>query len=336
MSGEINTGISNMLGKVDWFGLGRSAVTYLIQFGLGFAQAFLRFEWFEPVLKTIRENLGTLLLTALGIALLPASIATKFGAILARIPFAGRFLAWIVKGLQFVGDKIKLAVGLFFGAFGQAFGVGIARVGPGLISRFVTFLRGIPAAISTTFDDVVLRIAMGFGRFGTTAANAVANLILKFRELMSFLLAPFRTFGKNIVDDLFLIGKNAIDALIRGLQSMGTRLFSVVKSIGTSVWNTLSKLWKISSPSRVFMGIGEDAMEGLALGLAGSERMLRQMTAGIGDSVLPSINLDGGSRSAQAPIVINVTGAIDPEGTARTILRVLDDAQRRSGARLLA
>jgi hypothetical protein len=117
---------------------------------------------------------------------------------------------------------------------------------------------------------------------------------------------------------------------------MGSALFNVVKSIGSSIYNTLSKLWKISSPSKVFMGIGEDAMDGLALGLAGSERMLRQMTAGIGDSVLPSINLDGGSRSAQAPIVINVTGAIDPEGTARTILRVLDDAQRRSGARLLA
>jgi hypothetical protein len=84
------------------------------------------------------------------------------------------------------------------------------------------------------------------------------------------------------------------------------------------------------------MGIGEDAMEGLALGLAGSERMLRQMTAGIGESVLPSVNLNATSGSGQSPIVINVSGAIDPEGTARTILRVLEDAQRRSGVRLLA
>ena len=336
MSEEVNAGFKNLLAGVDWFGLGQSAVTFLIQFGLGFAQAFLQLEWLAPVWQTVKDNWGTLLLAAIAIAFAPASIATKLGAILTKIPFAGRLLAWIVKGLQFVGDKIKLGIGLVFNAFGQAFGVSLARVGPGLISRFVTFLRGIPAAISTTFDDVVLRIALGFSRFGTAAGNAVGNLVLKFRELMSFLLRPFTNFGKTLADDLFNIGKNVIGALIRGLRSMGSALFNVVKSIGSSIYNTLSKLWKISSPSKVFMGIGEDAMDGLALGLAGSERMLRQMTAGIGDSVLPSINLDGGSRSAQAPIVINVTGAIDPEGTARTILRVLDDAQRRSGARLLA
>jgi hypothetical protein len=33
-------------------------------------------------------------------------------------------------------------------------------------------------------------------------------------------------------------------------------------------------------------------------------------------------------------IVVNVQGAIDPEGTARTILRTLRDADRRSGDRL--
>jgi hypothetical protein len=33
-------------------------------------------------------------------------------------------------------------------------------------------------------------------------------------------------------------------------------------------------------------------------------------------------------------IVINVSGAIDPEGTARTILRTLRDAERRTGERL--
>jgi hypothetical protein len=32
--------------------------------------------------------------------------------------------------------------------------------------------------------------------------------------------------------------------------------------------------------------------------------------------------------------VVNVQGAIDPEGTARTILRTLRDAERRTGDRL--
>jgi hypothetical protein len=334
LSSELNGAIRDLLSQVDWFGLGRSAVTFLIQFGLGFAQAFLRFEWFEPVLKTIRENLGTLILTAIGIALLPAKIGLKLGAILSKIPLAGKFLAFIVKALQFVGDKIKFAFGLFFNAFGQAFNVSLARIGPGLISRFVTFLQGLPAAVGRAFDTMVLNGALGFGRFGTMVGNAVAQLVTRFRELMAFLLRPFTAFGKTLVDDLFNLGKNAIGALIRGLRSMGTALFNVVRSIGRSVWDTLSKVWKISSPSKVFMGIGEDAMKGLALGLSGSERMLRDLTAGIGNGVLPSIEM-GGGRAGQAPIVINVSGALDAEGVARQIEKILRDSQRRTGGVLV-
>jgi phage-related protein len=149
---------------------------------------------------------------------------------------------------------------------------------------------------------------------------------------MSFLMSPFKTFGKNIIDDLFMIGRNLIDALIRGIGSMAGVLSNAVKGIGSSIFNTLSNLWKISSPSKVFMGIGEDAMQGLALGLAGSERMLRNMTSGIGDAALPSIDVAGG-RGGPAPIVINVTGGMmDPQGVAREVVKVLNDANRRTGA----
>ena len=43
-----------------------------------------------------------------------------------------------------------------------------------------------------------------------------------------------------------------------------------------------------------------------------------------------------GSGGMGTTIVLNVQGAIDPEGTARTILRTLRDAERRTGERLFA
>jgi hypothetical protein len=171
------------------------------------------------------------------------------------------------------------------------------------------------------FDDLAINAGLGFARFGTAVGNAVAALVTRFRELMAFLLRPFTNFGKTLIDDLFAIGRNAIDALIRGLQSMGTRLFNVVRSIGRSVWDTLSNLWKISSPSKVFMDIGQDAMAGLALGLSGSERMLRQMTAGIGESVLPSIEVGaGGAGAGQTVVNVNVTSA-DPQAVVEALRR---------------
>jgi hypothetical protein len=49
------------------------------------------------------------------------------------------------------------------------------------------------------------------------------------------------------------------------------------------------------------------------------------------EAVIPLDRMGGGMGDSY---VINVSGALDAEGTARTILRVLRDAQRRSGDRL--
>jgi TP901 family phage tail tape measure protein len=334
LSAQLNTAFRELIARVDWFAIGRSALTALIQFGLGFAAAFLTFEWLGPVLTTIKNNLGVILMAAIGVALAPAALVGKISAVLAKIPLLGRLLAWSLTALNRMGAGMRDRIALVFQSFGQAFSNVISKLGPGIISRFATFLRGIPQALTRMFDDVAINVATGFSRFGTAVGKAVASLVTKFRELMSFLLTPFRAFGKNVADDMFNIGRNLIDALIRGVGSMAGVLGNAIRNIGSSIFNTLSKLWKISSPSKVFLGIGEDAMEGLALGLSGSERMLRELTTGIGTSALPSIDV-AGPRSGAAPIVINVQGAIDPEATARQIRRILQDAERRSGVRAL-
>jgi TP901 family phage tail tape measure protein len=321
LKGEVTAAISNLIGDIDWFSIGRKAVTALIQFGLGFAAAFLALEWLAPVLTAIRKNFGVILLAAISVALAPAAVVGRIAAILGRIPLLGRLLAWALTALNRLGVAMRDRIALVFQSFGQAFGNAISRLGPGIIQRFVTFLQGIPKAVSTAFDDVAVNVGLGFSKFGATVGNAVANLVVRFRELMAILLRPFTNFGKTLVDDLFAVGKNAIGALIKGLQSMGSVLANAVKNIGNSVWNTLSKLWKISSPSKVFMGIGEDAMQGLALGLSGSERMLRDLTAGIGGSALPSIDTTGmGGGQGQVVVNVNVTSA-DPQAVVEAIKR---------------
>jgi hypothetical protein len=321
LSSELSQAIRNLLAKVDWFGLGRSSLSNLVVFGLGFAAAFMSFEWLDPLFRAVIDNFGFLLLAAFGIAIAPAKVIGQLGKLLARIPLAGRLLAWIVTAINRMGAGMRDRVALAFQSFAQAFRNSLSTLGPGIISRFGTFLRNIPAAVTSTFDDVAIRVGLGFSKFGTSVGTAIVNLVTKFRELLAFLMRPFIAFGRTLADDLFLIGRNVIDALIRGLQSMGSRLFDAVRSIGTSVWNTLSRLWKISSPSKVFMGIGEDAMEGLALGLSGSERMLRELTGDIGTGMLPSISVaPGGGVGGGNVINITVTSA-DPQAVVEAIRR---------------
>jgi TP901 family phage tail tape measure protein len=70
---------------------------------------------------------------------------------------------------------------------------------------------------------------------------------------------------------------------------------------------------------------------GLATGGVVTSPMFAMIGEAGPEAVIPLDRMGGMGGS----IVINVTGAIDPEGTARTIIRTLRDAERRTGERLL-
>jgi hypothetical protein len=234
---------------------------------------------------------------------------------------AGRFIAWALNALSRLGENFRAGISLAFEAFRVAFTRRLATVGPGIISRFVTFLRELPKAVGKMFDDFATAFTSGFSRFTRFLGDLIGRVVIKFREFVGLLLKPFKDLGNNIKDDMFMIGKNAIDALIRGFKAVVPRLTEGVKNVGRTVVDTVSKLWKIDSPSKVFMGIGKDAMQGLALGLAGSERMLRDLSTGVGNAALPSIDVAGaGSLGGQTVINVTVTAA-DPQAVVEALRR---------------
>jgi hypothetical protein len=334
LGGEVSEALGRLFDGVDYFDLGKRQVSNLAVFALGFATALLNFEWFAPVFAAIRDNLGEVLLAAVGLALLPAKIALKVGSILARIPLVGTVLQFLLKGLQAIGKPFREGFELILTSGVNAFLRAIRAGGPTLTARFTEFLMILPRAIRGIGDTIVLNISFAVQRLTGAFGTSLLNAGVKIRGFLSTLIQPFTSFGKTLGDDLFAIGKNVIDALIRGLGSMAGVLKRTVQNIGRSVFDTLSKLWRISSPSKVFMSIGEDAMQGLALGLAGSERMLRDLASGVGTAALPSIDVSAASAvGSGGNVTINVTGGMmDPEGVAREVVKVLNDAQRRSGS----
>jgi hypothetical protein len=179
----------------------------------------------------------------------------------------------------------------------------------------------LPRAIRGIGETIVLNVAFAVQRLTGAFGTSLLNAAVKIRGFLSTLIQPFTSFGKTLGDDLFAIGKNVIDALIRGLGSMAGVLKRTVQNIGRSVFDTLSKLWRISSPSKVFMNIGEDAMQGLALGLAGSERMLRDLASGVGTAALPSIDVSAASAVGSGDVInITVTSA-DPQAVVEALRR---------------
>jgi TP901 family phage tail tape measure protein len=335
LSAQLNEALRELIARVDWFGIGRSAVTALIQFGLGFAAAFLAFEWLAPVLTTIKNNLGVILLAAISVALAPAAVVGRLTAILARIPLLGRLLAWALTALNRLGTAMRDRIALVFQSFAQGFTNAIARLGPGMISRFVTFVRNIPAAVTRAFDDVAIRVGIGFNRFGTALGNAVARAVTTVRSILARLAKPFLDFGRMMVDDMFTLGRNIIGGIMNGIRSRGSAFTNTLVNAAKNAWSAVKKFLGISSPSMLFFNIGEEMMNGLSNGIEEKSGLFRDtMTqqAAIAQNQAAAAAAATQGAAGRGQTVINVTGTMmDPEGVAREVNRVVNDSQRRTG-----
>ncbi|HEY7824152.1 MAG TPA: hypothetical protein VIG24_15025 [Acidimicrobiia bacterium] len=322
LTGEINDLIGRLFDGVDWFDVGKRQVANLAIFALGFATSLLNFDWLMPVISAIRDNLGEVLLAAVGLALLPAKIAGGIAKVLAKIPLVGRFLSWAVGALNRMGAGIRDRVGLIFSSFRDGFLAAIRGGGPRLVTQFTDFLLAFPRALVRMFDDLTVNVGTGFFRFGSSIGTAIRNVIARIRDFLSTLMRPFTNFGRMLTDDLFALGRNAMDALARGIRRAGSAVFNAAKDVARRAWDAVSSLWRISSPSRVFMDIGHDAMEGLALGIKDAERMVTGATSGVALNAIPTIDTTGrpGAGSGQTVINVTVTSA-DPQAVVEALRR---------------
>ena len=116
--------------------------------------------------------------------------------------------------------------------------------------------------------------------------------------------------------------KTAINAIKRALDSV----ISAVKSLIDWIKDIPIPHIDWPKPPSWLPGVGKAAPAP-----AVAQRALLGARGGLLAPIVPSRAAVGGGGAGM--IVINVTGAIDPEGTARTIKRVLAQHERRIGGR---
>jgi hypothetical protein len=136
---------------------------------------------------------------------------------------------------------------------------------------------------------------------------------------------------ESLIDRMKTFGGDIMDGMKEGVLDAADRLKEAVTgSIGNAI-DAARALLKIESPSLVFEQMGHQTVEGYVQGLESMKNLSNGAMSGVLD-FQPNPQRSGGAASN---ISIVVNGAIDAEGTARTIIRVLEDAQRRTGARLV-
>lgn len=97
-----------------------------------------------------------------------------------------------------------------------------------------------------------------------------------------------KSIGRAIVAMLYQVGKNLIEGLIHGIEDMAGGVVNAVKSVIGGAVSTAKSILGISSPSRVFHGIGADVGAGLAKGITDSTGMVGAAAAGLAASAYAS------------------------------------------------
>ncbi|MEK5454528.1 hypothetical protein NST92_05420 [Bacillus sp. FSL R5-0586] len=154
----------------------------------------------------------------------------------------------------------------------------------GIKGFFVNNWNKIKSTTTTVFNTVKTFIGSVWNKIKLTVANVVSGIwkavSSKFNDIKNTVgskMNEVRSKIKSIWDkvmsffkgiNLYNIGKNIIQGLIRGVGGMASSLYKKASNIVNNVKNTFTKLFKIHSPSRWMRDeIGYNLGAGMAVGL---------------------------------------------------------------------
>lgn len=144
--------------------------------------------------------------------------------------------------------------------------------------------------------------------------------------------------GEGIIEylaniDLFQIGADIINGLIRGIGSMVEAVWSKAKEIGSGIISTISSAVQTRSPSRLTTQIGEWVGQGLANGLTDTARQVTKASDMLAQAAVPDVdfsyNTPNGIHSSLTSAVRGTVDVNDSRDSA--LINAIGSLERRLG-----
>lgn len=154
-----------------------------------------------------------------------------------------------------------------------------AELGGGMVAAFKQGLSAAWAGITEFFSNRWADIKTAFGG----GISGVGALILNWSPLGLFyqvFAGVMSYFGVDLPGKFSEFGAMIMQGLINGIKNMGGAVKDAVVGMGNGVTGWFKDKLGIKSPSRVFMQLGDDTAEGLALGInANKDSPLKQVAS---------------------------------------------------------
>ena len=177
---------------------------------------------------------------------------------------AGRF-APVVAGLKAVGGGIATVA-----RFALLFGKGLAMTFIGPLKLAGQALLWLGRAM--LMNPIGLAI---------TAVGVAAYLVWKHWATIKAAFMSAWGWLKGLKNQFFTAGSELINGLVAGVSSKLTAARDTVVALGSSIKGWFKSALGINSPSRVFMGYGDNIVEGAVIGIQRSTPMATQAVSGM-------------------------------------------------------
>ncbi|MFC3338157.1 phage tail tape measure protein [Paracandidimonas soli] len=261
-------------------------------------------------------------------------------------------LPLVGKGLLFIGRALMM----------NPIGLAVAAIAT---AAYLIYRYWEP--IKAFFSDLWVEVKTAFA--GGVAS--VAALILNWSPVGLFyqaFAAAMNYLGVELPGKFTEFGSMLVSGLIAGIRNMGSAVKDTVTGLGSDVMGWFKEKLGINSPSRVFVGFGENISEGAAQGISRSQTLAERAATALAAGVvaagamspalaqsLPPINFDtrpsitsqvsgGRALGANAPANITVEGdrveihihaapGMNAQDIGRAVAAELDRREREKLAR---
>lgn len=239
--------------------------------------AYKKIDWFREMVNNAWTKIKEA--TAIAFAAIKDVITRIIAEVLAFVkPQLDKFKAfWDENGkaiTALVGVAFSNVVSVIKGALGIIKGA-FEIVWP-IISATVKYAwETIKLVISSAIDIVLGVVQAGLKLLQGDWKGALDSLLTVLKNVWG----NVEKFFKGI--DLSGTGKDIINGLIKGINSMGKAIRDAVSNIVGNIGGTVKKLLDIHSPSRVMAKLGVFTGQGLANGISSTQKMVASATAGV-------------------------------------------------------
>ncbi|WP_407059357.1 phage tail tape measure protein (plasmid) [Ralstonia syzygii subsp. celebesensis] len=137
------------------------------------------------------------------------------------------------------------------------------------------------------------------------------------------------------------LGGDLVDGLVNGIKAKLGEAVKAVSNLGSEVANTFKSALGIHSPSRVFMGFGDNVAQGAAIGMTRSTSHASQAAASMAQSTIAAANKAGvpASAGSRAPtgaggagggVTIHLTQTFTLDGAGKDVKAQVQQAAQLS------